>query len=56
MKDTNELKLQYEVQRPKNSAVYKYYGEREVFAATGPNAGMQEKEFVVKESLSTGVA
>lgn len=56
VKDTNQLKLQYEVQRPKNSAVYKYYGEREVYAATGPNAGKQEKEFVVKESLSTGVA
>ena len=55
-KDTNELKLQYEVQRPKTQAVYRYMGEKVVYAATSDNAALQKESFKVKETSATAVA
>lgn len=56
VKDTNELKLQYEVQRPKTGAVYRYMGERVVYSATSDQAALQKKQFKVKETNATAVA
>ncbi|KAI5363083.1 hypothetical protein Slin15195_G104600 [Septoria linicola] len=55
-KDTNKLKLEYEVSRPKASAVYRYTGEKTVYAATSDQADKQKKNFKVKETAATGVA
>lgn len=55
-KDNNSLKLQYVNQIPAETAVYKFYGNQTVYAATGENAALQQKEFTVPETSSTGVA
>ncbi|KAK4632303.1 Ecp20-2 [Fulvia fulva] len=56
VKATNQLKLEYEVQKPNHGAVYRYTGEKKVYAATGEHAKLQKPNFVVKETGSTGVA
>ncbi|KAK4496809.1 hypothetical protein PRZ48_012793 [Zasmidium cellare] len=56
VKDTNELKLQYEVQYPEETAVYRYYGQQVVYAATSDKADLQEPNFKVLETETTGVA
>ncbi|CAK1358049.1 hypothetical protein CB0940_07293 [Cercospora beticola] len=54
-KDTNELHLQYEVQNYNTGAIYRYYGEEIVYAATSEDADKQEECFEVKENRATGV-
>lgn len=56
VKDTNELMLQYEVQKPAETAVYRWYGEKKVYAATSDQAALQKPNFKVVESKATGVA
>ena len=56
VKDTNQLKLQYEVQKPEETAVYRYYGHKKVYAATSDQADLQKPNFDVKESKVTAVA
>ncbi|KAF2159186.1 hypothetical protein M409DRAFT_71191 [Zasmidium cellare ATCC 36951] len=56
VKDTNELNLQYEVQYPEETAVYRYYGQQTVYAATSDQADLQEPNFKVLETETTGVA
>lgn len=56
VKDTNELKLQYEVNDYTKATVFRYYGEKKVYAATSADAAKQKKNFKVKESSATAVA
>ncbi|KAI5363070.1 hypothetical protein Slin15195_G104470 [Septoria linicola] len=59
VKETNTLKLEYEVSYPDlgpSGAVYRYYGEQVVYAATSVNASLQEPNFKVNETRFTGVA
>lgn len=55
-KDTNTLALQYVNQIPAETAVYRYYGNTTVYAATSENADLQKPEFTVPETSFTGVA
>lgn len=54
-KDTNQLKLQYEVNNLQG-AIYHYYGQQQVYASTSAQADQQQAEFLVPETQSTGVA
>lgn len=56
VKENNDLKLQYEVQVPGETAVYRYYGNQTVYAATSDQADLQEPNFKVLETEATGVA
>ena len=53
-KSNNQLKLQYQVDEPKQGARYNYYGHTHVNAQTSGIA--QPKKFQVKLSRATGVA
>jgi uncharacterized protein with LGFP repeats len=55
-RETSVLNLQYVVSIPEQTAVYRYYGEKQVYSATGSNASKQKKAFTVKESRATAVA
>ena len=57
VKATNELKLRYEVNVPtETGGRYDYYGEKEVYSATGDDASKQSANFSVPETSATGVA
>ena len=56
VKETNELKLRYTVQYPEYTAVYNYYGNTTVYAATSDKAALQQPNFKVAENYATGVA
>ncbi|KXT18033.1 hypothetical protein AC579_4597 [Pseudocercospora musae] len=49
-KDTNELKLQYAVNNLEEHKTYRYYGEKEVYAATSDKGKLQQDEFDVPET------
>ncbi|CAK3820394.1 Hypothetical predicted protein [Lecanosticta acicola] len=56
VKDTNELKLQYEVFNYYTAATYWYLGNTTVYAATGDNAALQKPNFRVNETSAYAVA
>lgn len=56
VKDTNELKLRYNVENPTEGSYYSYFGEKRVYAATSADADKQKSSFEVTESKATGVA
>ncbi|EME47858.1 hypothetical protein DOTSEDRAFT_51158 [Dothistroma septosporum NZE10] len=55
VKATNELMLKYEVQKPKQGAMYQYTGEKKVYAATNDPKKLQKSSFIVKETSPTRV-
>ncbi|KAF1821985.1 uncharacterized protein K489DRAFT_380732 [Dissoconium aciculare CBS 342.82] len=55
-RETSQLNLQYVVSIPEQTATYRYYGETQVYSATGSNASKQKKNFTVKQSRATAVA
>ena len=56
VKDTNELKLRYEVNVPtETGGRYDYFGHKTVYAATSNEAAKQKSNFSVVESSATGV-
>lgn len=56
VKDTNELKLKYDVSFPKKNTAFSFMGQQKVYAATSSQADLQKPAFQVKETSSTGVA
>lgn len=54
--DKNILKLEYEVTNVEEGSRFNYYGEEQVYTATGYDADKQEAEFEVEVSSVTGVA
>ncbi|CZT18384.1 uncharacterized protein RCC_04228 [Ramularia collo-cygni] len=49
------LNLVYSTSNPLTGAVFKYYGDDNVYSATGYNASLQQSEFSVPETSATAV-